>query len=211
MTSFDNNGKYIKTNWKNGDRITADKLNKIEESIEAVNDNDISRHVEADYRLDALETDLASIENTKVNYFITPEMFGAVGDGVTDDTQALQDMINFAKNNKHSVMKSQKWRTYLITEGLSLGAYQKFDFSGATIKAGCSMDYVIKVDTSNKNWGCMENLSIDCDGLAKQGILTEWTSTYRFKGVKITNPVEYGIYAKKGNSIYNHILIENLI
>lgn len=55
MASFDENGKYIKTNWKAGDKITATKLNKIEESIEAVNDNDISRHVEADARLDALE------------------------------------------------------------------------------------------------------------------------------------------------------------
>ena len=55
MASFDENGKYIKTNWKAGDKITATKLNKIEESIEAVNDNDISRYVEADARLDALE------------------------------------------------------------------------------------------------------------------------------------------------------------
>lgn len=55
MASFDENGKYIKTNWKAGDKITATKLNKIEESIEAVNDNDISRHIEADTRLDALE------------------------------------------------------------------------------------------------------------------------------------------------------------
>ena len=271
MANFDSNGNYNKTNWKTGDKITSNKLNKIEESLEIINNNDIERHKEADERLDALEEQkevieerfdaleeqkevieerfdeledlvnqgkadmkaqvaeveadleglhakddelseqLAYIENTKVNYFITPEMFGAVGDGVTDDTQALQDMINFAKNNQHSVMKSQKLRTYLITEGLSLGAHQKFDFSGATIKAGCSMDYVIKVDTSNKNWGCMENLSIDCDGLAKQGILTEWTSMYRFKGIKITNPVEYGIYAKKGNAMYNHILLENLI
>lgn len=71
MASFDENGKYIKTNWKAGDKITAIKLNKIEESIEAVNDNDISRHVEADARLDALEAkdvahdkELTNIKNT---------------------------------------------------------------------------------------------------------------------------------------------------
>ena len=29
MASFDENGKYIKTNWKAGDKITATKLNKI--------------------------------------------------------------------------------------------------------------------------------------------------------------------------------------
>jgi uncharacterized coiled-coil protein SlyX len=71
MASFDENGKYIKTNWKAGDKITATKLNKIEESIEAVNDNDISRHVEADARLDALEAkdaehdkELTNVKNT---------------------------------------------------------------------------------------------------------------------------------------------------
>lgn len=71
MASFDENGKYIKTNWKAGDRITATKLNKIEESIEAVNDNDISRHVETDARLDALEAkdaahdkELTNVKNT---------------------------------------------------------------------------------------------------------------------------------------------------
>ena len=161
--------------------------------------------------IETINLQMKSIEITKLNFFITPEMFGAVGDGVTDDTQALQDMINFAKNNHHSVMKSQKWRTYLITEGLSLGAYQKFDFSGATIKVGCPMNYAIKLNTSNNNWGCMENINIDCNGLANQGIITEWTSMYRFKDIKITNPVKYGIYAKTGNGIYNHILIENLI
>lgn len=52
---FDENGKYIKTDWKAGDKITATKLNKIEDAIEAVNDHDIARHEEADARLDALE------------------------------------------------------------------------------------------------------------------------------------------------------------
>ena len=56
MATFDENGNYIKTDWKAGDKITATKLNKIEESIEAVNNNDISRHVEADARLDKLES-----------------------------------------------------------------------------------------------------------------------------------------------------------
>ena len=63
---FDKDGKYVRTDWETGDRITASKLNKIELSIEAVNDNDIARHIEADSRLDALESGLTET-NTKLN------------------------------------------------------------------------------------------------------------------------------------------------
>ena len=52
---FNEDGTYNKTEWKTGDRITAVKLNKIELSLEAINNNDIDRHVEADSRLDILE------------------------------------------------------------------------------------------------------------------------------------------------------------
>ena len=58
---FNEDGTYNKTEWKPGDKISAGKLNKIESSLEAINNNDISRHVEADTRLDALEE---SIENS---------------------------------------------------------------------------------------------------------------------------------------------------
>lgn len=52
---FNEDGTYVKTEWKAGDKITAAKLNKIELSLEAINNNDIDRHVEADSRLDNLE------------------------------------------------------------------------------------------------------------------------------------------------------------
>lgn len=36
-------------------------------------------------------------------YYVTPEMFGAVGDGITDDTTALQNTFNYAIKNKVNV------------------------------------------------------------------------------------------------------------
>lgn len=107
MASFDENGKYIKTNWKAGDKITATKLNKIEESIEAVNDNDISRHVEADARLDALEAkdvahdkELTSIKNTIADNKAAAEL----GDyEINSRMQFLEEELNEGIEEVHNV------------------------------------------------------------------------------------------------------------
>ena len=63
---FNEDGTYNKTEWKAGDKITAAKLNKIESSLEAINNNDISRHVEADSRLDDLEYTVNSLIETLI-------------------------------------------------------------------------------------------------------------------------------------------------
>ena len=107
MASFDENGKYIKTNWKAGDKITATKLNKIEESIEAVNDNDISRHVEADARLDALEAKNVAHDKelTKVKNLIEDAKDAAeLGDyEINSRMQFLEEELNEGIEEVHNV------------------------------------------------------------------------------------------------------------
>ena len=107
MASFDENGKYVKTNWKAGDKITATKLNKIEESIEAVNDIDISRHVEADARLDALEVkDIAhDKEFTNVKNIIADNKAAAeLGDyEINSRMQFLEQELNEGIEEVHNV------------------------------------------------------------------------------------------------------------
>ena len=78
---FNEDGTYNKTEWKAGDKITAVKLNKIELSLEAINNNDIDRHVEADSRLYILEERMAN----------TPD---------NEQMDALEDMV---KDNKDEV------------------------------------------------------------------------------------------------------------
>ena len=126
MASFDENGKYIKTNWKAGDRITATKLNKIEESIEAVNDNDISRHVEADTRLDALEakgvahdeeftnvksiiadnkaaTDIYVYDINSRMQFLEDEINDGIAD-ITDMSTSINNTITNAETNLNAII-----------------------------------------------------------------------------------------------------------
>jgi hypothetical protein len=88
---FNEDGTYNKTEWKAGDKITAVKLNKIELSLEAINNNDIDRHVEADSRLDILEERMA---NTPDN-----EQMDALENIVKDNKDAA-DLAEYSINQK---------------------------------------------------------------------------------------------------------------
>lgn len=101
--TFNEDGTYNKTNWKTGDKITASKLNKIEESLEAINNNDISRHVEADTRLDALEEQAAAIK-VGVPQQVNIADAGAIGDGITDNTQVFKEVIYNSPDNSTIIM-----------------------------------------------------------------------------------------------------------
>ena len=93
MSSFDSNGNYNKTNWKTGDKITADKLNKIEESLEIINNNDIERHKEVDERLDALEEQKEVIEEELNNKATKDEVHDRL-DVVEGDINIISEELN---------------------------------------------------------------------------------------------------------------------
>lgn len=67
-------------------------------------------------------------EKSEVAIYVTPEMFGAVGDGVTDDSVALQKAIDEA-GNTYPVYLSKK--NYKISTGLIIHAnYSNFKCDG---------------------------------------------------------------------------------
>ena len=94
---FNEDGTYNKTEWKAGDKITAVKLNKIELSLEAINNNDIDRHVESDSRLDILEERMT---NTPDN-----EQMDALEDMVKDNKDAA-DLALYGINQKIESLES---------------------------------------------------------------------------------------------------------
>lgn len=78
----------------------------------------------------ALFSLFAAASTSQAVDIITPEQFGAVGDGVTDDTVALQAMF---ASNPASVYLT---RTYLFSSQLSTGAGNIF--GGGTLKVSAS-------------------------------------------------------------------------
>ena len=51
---FDEEGSYIKTEWSPGDTITSAKLNKIESSLETINNNDIQKDIDTNAKIDEI-------------------------------------------------------------------------------------------------------------------------------------------------------------
>ncbi len=103
MSNFDSNGNYNKTEWKDDDLITADKLNKIEDAIQTVNKNDIERYKEVHDRLDVVEgeleevsTQLADSTNKINNGIVYIKDFNGTS---SDDNVIIQNAFDFAKNN----------------------------------------------------------------------------------------------------------------
>lgn len=180
---FNEDGTYNKTEWKAGDKITAVKLNKIESSLEAINNNDIDRHIEADSRLDILEErDVATNERineledvvttnkdaveaemvnitTRLNKIesnasISVKDFGAGGDGVTDDTKAIQDAIESLTDGDTLVFPKGR---YIVTSSLTIDKKVTVNGGGTLVLGGVDFDLLrIRADGS-----VVENLNFE--------------------------------------------------
>lgn len=70
------------------------KIRTITSSDVVDNDNIVALNISNTLIAEKIDDFEINVLKEKTNY-ITPEMFGAKGDGVTDDTQAFKDMINY--------------------------------------------------------------------------------------------------------------------
>lgn len=179
MASFDENGKYIKTNWKAGDKITATKLNKIEESIEAVNENDISRHVEADARLDALEAkDVAhDKEFTNVKNLI-------------EDIKDAAELGDYDINSRMTFLENE------LNEGIEEvhNAVSAVDGKIATAEANMSNAVNMLNDAIDKITPMMSDLSSSIsEELTNNSVTSFKAGTSNVTGIDLTDRMEQSI------------------
>ena len=111
--AFDNEGNYIKTNWKTGDRITAAKLNKIEAGIDGVNQKIVSGGTGGNVDLSsyAKKTDLPTKTSQLANdsgfitsipsEYITEDELNAKGYATTSQIPTVPTNISAFTNDAH--------------------------------------------------------------------------------------------------------------
>lgn len=135
---------------------------------------------------------------------VTPEQFGAVGNGVFDDTTALQKAIDYCITNGKQ-LKCQNSKTYCISRPLNLSNTSTclIDFNWATLKAIKTTDYMITFDGStnvkNDVKTLLKNIVIDCNNKAG-GLNLIYSYKFTFENFMIKNCQTVAIWIQKGGA-----------
>lgn len=152
--------------------------------------------------------------------FVFPEMFGAKGDGETDDTLAVQVAINYAiqynsdNEHNHVAFKGKPDSRYMISSPIdiimpnSTYLYGEFDFQGAelVVKNDVELQYVLKYHNPAANHndvhskGGIRNLTINGNlESAHTGLYITCCSAALFEKINIYD-CRRGIYLTNINS-----------
>ena len=152
--------------------------------------------------------------------YVTPKMFGAKGDGVTDDTGAIRSCLNYASTNKYEYIQFDKG-SYLISDTIIIrdhigiiGTYPTKIFSNTSLEA------LIKYDTNVLRYDkelTIKNLLLDGSNKVNNGILFDSESRVFYQNALISNIVEdnflsHGIsFNHKEDSALYASVIENCV
>ena len=113
METFNSDGSYNKTEWENGDIITADKLNKIEDAIYEINaDNDSNNFVTVDDFGAALSRK-ANTNHTHSNYATKTYVDNAVANGSSNNNPNINLSEYVTESELNQSLESYATKTYV--------------------------------------------------------------------------------------------------
>ena len=163
-----------------------EKLEKIilDENIQVKLNNDIETiNTQLNNDIKTINTHLDAIVN-KVEVF--PSDFGAKGDGVADDTMALQNAINYCQNNNVK-LKSQQNKVYLVTSKLFITKKINMDLNCCVIKASDNVTDIIDISTGQIWYGKIRNIVLDCNNTSSNGFTVSYGEKLSINNLVVKN------------------------
>jgi hypothetical protein len=130
--------------------------------------------------------------------------FGAIGDGSTDDTTALQAALDSGAPQ----LVFEPGHTYKITDELTIAVPIDIDFRNATIKAGVTMNRMMTITSNDIS---LRNGTLDLNYNAKNGIEADGgagLSNLRLTDINMENQyasasnLDGGLYLTAFNNVY---------
>ena len=128
---------------------------------------------------------------------VVPEQFGAIGNGEFDCAESLQRSVEYAQDNKKTLMLLPN-KTYYISRQVNLTKPVDMNGNNATIKCGGLTGLAIN-DLNRNDSGIIENLVIDLNYKATKGIYVQHSFGKVYKNIVLKYPAQdgWGIYIQK--------------
>lgn len=149
------------------------------------------------YYLTDIQTQINNIINNDIaelKIYVTPEMFGCVGDGTTDDTTNFQACVTYAKEN-NAYITSAKDKIYLLTSSIDVSNLY-INLNHATVKAGSGIN-IFEVNTTT-GYTNIENVIFDCNSIALSGLLLTNSRRSKYNNLDFVNVHIKGISTLAG-------------
>lgn len=127
----------------------------------------------------------------KMKNFATPEEFGAVGDGIADDTEAVQNAIDHCIST--GAVLSSNGGKYLVS-GVVISDVCNIEFNNGTL-IGSSIDPVLTYSAYQKDRMYARDLVIDCNRISACGMKCDYITSSAFYNITVKNIIGYGIWA----------------
>lgn len=139
--------------------------------------------------------------------YVTPDYFGCVGDGSTDDTENFEKCVDYAKLHNLSIISS-KDKTYLITDTIDISNVT-MDLQDSKITTTEDIDiFEINEEETFINAN-IKNIVFDMNFIGNSAIKITKGRRNKFTNINIINTKSYGIIVNAGyENLFNNINIQ---
>lgn len=114
------------------------------------------------------------------------ENFGAYGDGIHDDTNSIQNCINYCEKFDNYQIKCESNKKYLISNTLLISHNLHINFCNSQVFANIQLDYLLHISNEDRN-GSISNCNFNALNIVKAVVLVDNCANYTFDKNTIYN------------------------